>query len=224
MFGQQRQPTLAKTADHFPQAFFTKRDPTDDDQFYSFPRMVAHIDDSAIAFLRDTVYADVLPPGGVYLDMMSSRYSHLPDELAPQRVYGHGMNAQEMDANPQLDEYIVQNLNKHPSLPYDDSTFDAVTCAVSVQYLEKPVEVFTDVRRMLKPGAPFIVSFSNRCFPTKAMQIWLNSTDEQHVQYVQRCMALAGFAKIDVRTKQASPLQVFGMGGDPLYAVIGSNA
>lgn len=212
---------MPNTYDHFPEAQFTKRDPSDDALFYDDPRMVAHIDDSAITFLRDTVYAEVLPAGGVYLDLMSSRYSHLPAALNPKRIYGHGMNAPEMEANPQLDEYVVQNLNQNQTLPFQDAAFDAVACAVSVQYLEKPVEVFTEVKRTLKRGAPFVVSFSNRCFPTKAMQIWLNGSNQDHIQLVYRYLELAGFTDIETRTKQASPLQVFGMGGDPLYAVIG---
>lgn len=212
---------MPKTADHFPDAYFSKQDPSLDDHFYQFPRMVAHIDGSAIAFLRDTVYAEVLPANGTYLDLMSSRYSHLPDNLQPQRVYAHGMNAAEMEANPQLDEYVVQNLNENQQLPFQDAQFDAVMCCVSVQYLQKPVEVFTEVLRVLQPGAPFVVSFSNRCFPSKAMRVWLNSSDEQHVELVTQYMQHAGFAQVDTRTKKGG---MFGLGGDPLYAVISYKA
>lgn len=212
---------MSKTTDHFPSEYFAKQDPTDDDLFYEFPRMVAHIDSSAITFLRDQVYADVLPSGGVYLDLMSSRYSHLPESLQPEKVYAQGMNGAEMAANPQLDEYITQNLNRNQTLPFDDDLFDAAVCCVSVQYLEKPVEVFADVLRTLKPGAPFVVSFSNRCFPTKAMRVWLSSSDEQHVQLVDQYMQLAGFDQTETRSKTGG---MFGMGGDPLYAVIGYKA
>ncbi len=213
---------MQKTYDHFPQNGFTKQDPTTDTNFYAFPRMVAHIDDTAIAFLRDEVYTELLPTGGVLLDMMSSLYSHYPDGLNPQRVYGLGMNAQEMEANPTLDEFVVQNLNENQSLPFDTNQFDAVTNCVSVQYLEKPVEVFSEVLRVLKPGAPFIVSFSNRCFPSKAMRIWLSNSGDGHVELVRKYMELAGFTDIDTRIKRGGMLQGFmGVGGDPLYAVIG---
>jgi SAM-dependent methyltransferase len=213
---------VQKTYDNFPQNGFTKQDPTSDTNFYSFPRMVAHIDNTAIAFLRDEVYTEFLPSGGVLLDMMSSLYSHYPDGLTPERVYGHGMNAQEMEANPALDKYVVQNLNENQLLPFETNQFDAVTNCVSVQYLEKPVEVFSEVLRVLKPGAPFIVSFSNRCFPSKAMRIWLNASDEGHIDMVSKYMELAGFTDIDTRIKRGGMLQgIIGVGGDPLYAVIG---
>ncbi len=70
-------------------------------------------------------------------------------------------------------------------LPFTDAAFDAALCTVSAQYLLQPVEVFADVRRALRPGAPFIVSFSNRCFPTKATDLWLNTSDEQHAALVR---------------------------------------
>ncbi len=95
-------------------------------------------------------------------------------------VVGLGMNAAEMSDNPQLDSFVVHNLNREPALPFPDASFDAVVCAVSVQYLTRPVEVFTDVRRVLVAGAPLIVSFSNRCFPTKAVAVWLANGDAAH--------------------------------------------
>lgn len=212
---------MTQTRDHFPPEYYTKRDPSDDDLFYAQPRMVAHIDDSAIAYLMD-VYRRVLPPAGRYLDLMSSRYSHIPPELQPAFVHATGMNAAELRANPALSDFVVQNLNKNQTLPFSDADFDAAMCCVSVQYLEKPVEVFAEVRRTLKPGAPFVVSFSNRCFPTKAMAIWLNSSDEQHIDLVTQYMTLAGFTDIETAIRQGNPmLAMFGAGGDPLYAITG---
>lgn len=38
---------------------------------------------------------------------------------------------------------------------------------MSVDYLTKPIEVFQEMHRCLKPGGVAIMSFSNRCFPTK---------------------------------------------------------
>ena len=88
---------------------------------------------------------------------------------------GLGMNKFELAQNKQLSEYVVQNLNKNPQFPFPDNTFDVVTCVVSIDYLNKPLEIFKEVRRVLRPGGRFIVSQSNRCFPTKAIQIWLNT-------------------------------------------------
>ena len=149
-----------------------------DEVFYAYERKVVHIETGAIEALRET-YAEVLPAGGRVLDLMSSWRSHLPyTGLGP--VTGLGMNAAEMEDNPQLDSFVVHNLNREPVLPFDDEAFDAVVCAVSVQYLTQPVDVFRDVRRVLTTGGPFVVSFSNRCFPTKAVAIWLANGDGEH--------------------------------------------
>jgi SAM-dependent methyltransferase len=185
------------------------------------PRMVKHIDEAAVGFLQD-VYTDVLPQWGRYLDLMSSRYSHLPRTLKPEHVYATGMNGDELRENPQLDDFVVQNLNANQSLPFETNQFDAAMCCVSVQYLERPVEVFAEVQRVTKPGSPFVVSFSNRCFPTKAVNIWLNTTDEQHVELVRQYLTLAGFQTAETRNKPDGPRMFwFGTGTDPLYVVIG---
>lgn len=189
---------------------FARIDPSDDHYFYAYERKVVHIEAGAIEALR-AHYADVLPAGGTVLDLMSSWRSHLPDGLGP--VTGLGMNAPEMADNPALTDFVVHDLNLNPVLPYADGTFDAVVCAVSVQYLTKPVEVFTDVRRVLKPGAPLVVSFSNRCFPTKAVAIWRSTGDRDHIQLVGVYLRSAGFD--DVRAANLpSP-------DDPVYVVEG---
>lgn len=199
----------------FPIEYFDRSDPTDDSIFYTFPRMVVHIDDHAIHAAK-MLYKELLPPGGVYLDLMSSWRSHLPDELKPKRVVGLGMNAQEMAENPQLDKHVVHNLNINPILPFEDSVFDAVICTVSVQYMTRPIEIFTDVNRTLKPGGVFVLTFSNRCFPTKAVAVWLSTTDQQHIALVTQYFEESGnWRGIRSAQKIASPPQK----GDPLYAV-----
>jgi len=170
-------------AEIFPPEYFRRTDERHDDEFYALPRLVVHIDEPAIRALT-ALLAKVLPPAGVYLDLMSSWRSHLPTELKPTRVVGLGMNATEMDDNPQLDAYIVHNLNQKPTLPLADAEFDAAICTVSVQYMTRPLEIFRQVNRVLKPGGIFVVSFSNRCFPTKAVAAWRTTTDEQHIQLV----------------------------------------
>lgn len=72
------------------------------------------------------------------------------------------MNALELEANGQLTDYVPRNLNLDPTLPYEDASFDVVTCVVSVDYLTKPLEVFREAKRVLKPGGKFILSQSNR--------------------------------------------------------------
>src|SRR5437764_14548904 len=111
-------------------------DETDDRGFYALPRLVTHIEPGAIEALRRR-YGELLPPGGRVLDVMSSWRSHLPDGLGP--VIGLGMNAEEMAGNPQLHEALVHDLNDDPRLPFEDASFDAVVCSVSVQYLTSPI-------------------------------------------------------------------------------------
>ena len=66
----------------------------------------------------------------------------------------------------------MHDLNVSPTLPWDDGVFDAVVNAVSIQYLVRPVEVFAEVRRVLRPGGLSIVATSHRMFPTKAIAAW----------------------------------------------------
>ncbi|NDJ59918.1 MAG: class I SAM-dependent methyltransferase [Chloroflexi bacterium] len=207
---------MAETA--FPAEYFARRDESDDALFYTDPRKVVHIDDSAINTLN-TRFAALLPPGGTYLDLMSSWRSHLPASLSPARVVGLGMNAEEMADNPQLDDHVVQNLNQNQALPFEDAAFDAAVCTVSVQYLTQPAAVFAEVNRVIKPGGVFVVSFSNRCFPTKAVAVWLSTTDQQHLALVTQYFEAAGnWANITAETAQAGRSGLFG-GADPLYVV-----
>src|SRR6266852_3580387 len=111
-------------------------------------------------------------PGDAFLDLMSSWVSHLPPEVAYARVAGVGMNAEELAENPFLDEWYVQNLNREPRLPLGDGEFDGAAICVSIQYLVRPVEVLREVARVLRPLAPLVITFSNRCFPTKAIACW----------------------------------------------------
>ncbi|HRW10122.1 MAG TPA: class I SAM-dependent methyltransferase [Caldilineaceae bacterium] len=174
-----------------PTTYFQRQDERADEEFYTTPRLVVHIDDTAIRALT-ALFAKLLPPQGTYLDLMSSWRSHLPDELEPARVVGLGMNAAEMADNPQLDEYVLHNLNEVPTLPFATAEFEAVVCTVSVQYMTKPIAIFREVNRVLKPDGFFIVSFSNRCFPTKAITAWLAGGDRDHLGLVQHYFAASG--------------------------------
>ena len=176
---------------------FGRVDSQDDRIFYAVDRLVTHIEPGAIEALR-TFYGSVLPGGGAVFDLMSSWRSHLPSD-GMGAVTGLGMNATEMAANPQLDDYVVHDLNADPTLPFADAAFVGAVCTVSVQYLTSPVEVFAEVRRVLQPGAPFAVAFSNRCFPTKAVALWRYGTDADHVDLVRAYFANAGFADVTDR-------------------------
>jgi SAM-dependent methyltransferase len=205
----------AMTADEFPPGAFARDDENDDAAFYAPARLVTHIDNQAIAALR-AFYGETIAPGSTVLDLMSSWVSHLPDDLALAAVIGQGMNHAELAANPRLTRSFVQDLNRDPALPLDEDSCDAALCCVSVQYLQQPLAVFAEVRRALKPGAPLIVSYSNRCFPTKAVAIWRSLDQRGHASLIHRYMSLAGFGEI-----QAHVL-ANGMHGDPLVAVVGT--
>jgi SAM-dependent methyltransferase len=170
---------------------FARVDESDDESFYDEPRLVMHIDDTAIA-AAGRLYAALLPPDGEILDLMSSWVSHLPDDFPVSRLVGLGMNEVELRRNPRLSAWVVHNLNREPALPFEDESFDGCIVTVSVQYLTQPVEVFREVRRVLRPGAPFIVTFSNRCFPAKAVAIWRMLSDEDHAKLVGTYFELSG--------------------------------
>jgi hypothetical protein len=199
-----------------PSGAFARIDDTDDDLFYEPPRLVLHIDDGAVAALTE-LYRSVLPPGGVLLDLMSSWVSHLPPEIEYGETIGHGMNAAELAANPRLGRWFVQNLNRDPQLPLADASLDAAMICVSIQYLQRPLAVLREVRRALRPGAPLAISFSNRCFWTKAVAIWRALDDQGHAALVERYLDRAGFAAIETRVLTEWVEDV----SDPMIAVIG---
>ncbi len=197
-----------------PAAAFAKQDAGDDLAFYEPPRLVTHIDEGAVAALTDR-YRDLLPPGGAVLDLMSSWVSHLPDDVRYREVVGHGMNADELAANPRLDRWFIQNLNAEPLLPLADAGLDAALCCVGVQYLQRPVTVFAEVRRALRAGSPFVVSFSNRCFPTKAVAIWRSLDTAGQARLVRLYLDRAGFTDVE------AAVLADGRRSDPLVAVTG---
>ena len=199
-----------------PRTYFQHEDESADERFYVVPRLVTHIDEAAIAAVTQ-LYRELFPARGAILDLMSSWVSHLPPEIEYRRVVGLGMNRAELDTNPRLHERIVQNLNQTPQLPFADAEFDGAAICVSVQYLTQPVSVFREVGRVLRPGAPLVVTFSNRCFPTKAIAIWLALDDRGHMRLVRRYFEEAG-NWTDVESLDRSPRR---WRGDPLYAVIG---
>jgi SAM-dependent methyltransferase len=199
-----------------PQGAFGKIDGEEDEFFYEEPRLVYHIDDNAVAALTE-FYRAVLPAGGELLDLMSSWVSHLPPEAEYAEVIGLGMNRTELAANKRLARWFVQNLNRDPTLPLPDASIDAAMICVSVQYLEEPVAVLREVARVLRPGGPMVISFSNRCFWTKAVAVWRALDDDGHAALVERYLRHAGFAGIQTH-KLAEWVEDQ---SDPLIAVVG---
>ncbi|XP_042501512.1 uncharacterized protein LOC122079261 isoform X4 [Macadamia integrifolia] len=179
----------------FKEEDFQRFDESPDLLFYETPRFVTHIDDPAIAALTK-YYSEVFPPsntpGVSLLDLCSSWVSHFPAGYKQERIVGMGMNEEELKQNPILTEYVVQDLNVTPKLPFEDNSFDVITNVVSVDYLAKPIDVFKEMYRVLKPGGLAIMSFSNRCFWTKAISIWTSTGDAEHVLIVGSYFHYAG--------------------------------
>jgi len=194
---------------------FRRLDENADEAFYAQPRFVTHIDDEAIAAVTE-LYRQYFPQHGRILDLMSSWISHLPDEVSYSEVAGLGMNEEELRNNERLSNYTVQNLNTNPVLDYAGDHFDGAAICVSIDYLTQPVEVLREVARCLKPEAPLLITFSNRCFPSKAVAVWHACNDRERVALVERYLEMsASFDPIRSIPNSLSD------GRDPLYAVIG---
>ncbi|MFK7919275.1 MAG: methyltransferase domain-containing protein [Ilumatobacter sp.] len=200
----------SEPASPFPDGFFSRQDESSDATFYSFDRFVTHIDDGAIAAIGELY--DELGLTGDVLDICSSWISHF--HTKPEQLTITGMNAAELAGNEMADAWSVRDLNVDPTLAFEDASFDAVTCAVSVDYLAQPLEVFDEVARILRPGGQFVCTFSNRCFPTKAIRGWLSTNDEGRCAIVGAYFDLTtGFGEPTIEHRNP------GARTDPLYAV-----
>mmetsp|Transcript_19181 Transcript_19181/g.59045 ORF Transcript_19181/g.59045 Transcript_19181/m.59045 type:complete len:281 (+) Transcript_19181:137-979(+) len=163
---------------------FTRGDESPDPRFYDMPRFCFHVDDAAVAALTDfygTAFREWEKPA--ILDICASHVSHFPSDVADfagKRV-ALGMNEEELQKNGQVDSYVVKDLNEEPILPFEDNSFDIVTNVVSIDYLTQPLAICKEVARVLKPGGQAMFALSNRCFPTKAVDIWLRTNDLEHV-------------------------------------------
>ena len=203
------------TESRFTPDYFQREDEDDDRIFYQSPRLVVHIDQGAITAISD-FFKTQIPENAEVLDLMSSWRSHWPADHPKEKMVGLGLNQVELKENPDLDEFVVHNLNTNPELPFEDESFDAVIITVSAQYLTKPIETFAQVNRILRPGGMFIVSFSNRMFPSKAVLIWRNSTDRGRVDLVGSYMEAAGNFE-DIQGSFLNPTT--SPPDDPMYAV-----
>jgi len=103
-----------------------------------------------------------LKDGEDVLDICSSWVSHYPKDWKGGKVVGLGMNEYELSQNPQLTSFDVKDLNEDPTFPYNDESFDKVTCVVSVDYLNKPQQIFSEIARVLRPGGECMLAMSNR--------------------------------------------------------------
>jgi len=217
-----------RKTDFFSDDAFDRDDAGDDEIFYASPRMVNHLDDTALQQVRK-IYKQLIAKNSDILDLMSSMNSHLPDGIDSNSVIGLGMNKQELDANPDLDDRIIHDLNQDPVLPFEDNSLDIVLCTVSVEYLIRPLEVFDEVARILRPGGKFITTFSNRWFPAKAIKLWPYLHEFERMGLVSEYFINSGlFKQINTQSvrglprpkndRHAIPLS------DPVYAVWATKA
>ena len=193
----------------FPRGFFDRADPSPDAVFYEPSRLVAHLDDRALGGV--TALYRQLGISGRVLDLMSSWISHL--DPVPEHLTVLGMNQRELAANPAAHERVVHDLNQDPELPFDDESFDAVVCCVSVDYLTRPFEVFEAVHRVLRPDGAFVCTWSNRCFPSKAIRGWLLADDD-----TRRWLVGQYFARSASWSEPTTAVVLDGADGDPLFA------
>ena len=203
----------------FPTWFFSRVDESVDSAFYDVARLVTHIDEGAVTEVS-RLYDELGLADGAVLDLCSSWISHFAHR--PQKLVALGMNEAELARNGQAHSYVVMDLNERPVLPFEDESFDAATCCVSVDYLTRPIEVFEEVARVLRPGGMFCLTFSNRCFPTKAIRGWLQTEDQAH------CALVADYFRRSQGTKTwgepIAQLRNPGARADPLYGVWASRA
>jgi SAM-dependent methyltransferase len=205
---------------------FVKDAESDDATFYARDRFVSHLDALALDTVGKLIGELVVEENPIILDLMAGWDSHIPEKLKPSRVVGLGLNRNELSRNRSLYEVVIHDLNRDPALPFPDQTFDAVINTVSVDYMTKPIQVFGEVGRILKPGGLFLVIFSNRMFPEKAVRVWKESSEDERVLLVEDFFKETGlFEKTSIFVSKGKPrpeddkYSHLGIPSDPIYAV-----
>ncbi|UCG14798.1 MAG: methyltransferase domain-containing protein [Deltaproteobacteria bacterium] len=205
---------------------FSRLDESDDAIFYETDRFVQHLDSLALSTVEEIIQELVIEETPVILDLMAGWDSHISSSIQAQRVVGLGLNRNELSRNEILTDWVYHDLNKDPSLPFPDNTFDAVLNVVSVDYIIRPLDIFREVGRILKPGGLFLVIFSNRMFEQKAVKIWRQSGEEERIVLVEEFFNRSGMFGIpDVFVSKGKPRPKddkyahLGVPSDPIYAV-----
>ncbi len=213
------------TLKYFNETDFLKDDQRADSMFYSNPRFVSHLDSLALSTVEN-IYARLIPKEADILDLMAGPDSHLREELVFKSVTGLGLNKDELEANTQLSAIIIHDLNENYSLPFNNHTFDAVINTVSVDYLIRPVDVFSEIGRVLRPDGIFILVFSNRMFPPKAVNIWKNTLEKDRIDLVKKFITLSealvvqGYSESKGKPRPEDDKYFkYGIPSDPIYAV-----
>jgi SAM-dependent methyltransferase len=169
--------------DFFSDQPFLRKDASPDTVFYAQPRLVQHIDDTAIKMVHQ-INGRFAGQQSKVLDLMSSWQSHLPANVHPLKMVGLGLNETELKKNEALTSYVVHDLNTAPKLPFEKNTYDVVICNLSVEYMIRPTNIFKEAARVLAPGGTFVVNFSNRWFEPKVIRIWTELQEYERVGLV----------------------------------------
>jgi len=204
---------------------YIRDDDRPDSVFYGKARFVNHLDSLALSTVEE-LYARLITKCSCILDLMASHDSHLRTKIEPSAVVGLGLNQEELDANPVLTQRVLHDLNAEPLLPFEEAEFDAVINTVSIDYMIHPVEVFREVSRILKPQGVFIVVFSNRMFPPKAVHIWKTANESERIDLVKAYFRLAGGISIEGSLESKGKPRPkddkyysYGIPSDPIYAI-----
>ena len=198
-----------------------KLDESNDEEFYSEPKFVYHLDSNFRQYLSQ-VYKDEIDEYSTVLDLMSSWDSYLPKEITYQKVIGHGLNKKELERNNILDSFWVQNFNLNQNIRLENGSIDYCLMVAAWQYLQYPENLTKEISRILSSKGKIIVSFSNRAFWHKAPNIWTTSTEDERVQYVRKVLNLNGFKEPRIIKKFNEPdLNIFNFfKKDPFYCLI----
>ena len=200
-----------------------KLDETDDSEFYSVPRFVYHLDSNFRKQLTK-VYKAEIKKNSVILDLMSSWDSYLPKSINYKKVIGHGLNEEELKKNKAFENYWIQNFNLNQKVPLEDKSVDYCLMVAAWQYLQYPEFLVKEISRILNNNGKFLISFSNRAFWQKSPNIWVNSNEEERIEYVKKVLISNGFKKTKVIKKfttQNFPILPF-LNVDPFYCLIAS--
>ena len=203
----------------------SKIDVSDDKIFYQQPRYVNHLSVSFRERLTK-LYSKYLCNHHTILDLMSSWVSHLPANTNYKKIIGHGMNESELNSNKRLDSYWVQDLNKTQNMPIEDSTIDIGLIVAGWQYLQYPEKVSAELSRIIKRDSFLLISFTNRAFWTKSPNIWVNSSEEGRIEYVNSVLTENEWSVDKIFNEKTYDNKLFGFyssESDPFFSVVARN-
>ena len=198
-----------------------KLDESNDEEFYSDPKFVYHLDANFRKYLSN-IYKNEIADFSIVLDLMSSWDSYLPQDKIYKKVIGHGLNKQALEKIKIFDTFWTQNFNLNQEIPLDNESIEYCLMVAAWQYLQYPENLTKEIARILSRQGKIIIAFSNRAFWHKAPNIWTSSTEEERVKYVRKVLISNGFNEPKIIKKFTEPaLNIFNFfNRDPFYCLI----